>query len=96
MFATPDKIMADSFADPKSVAKAMVTDGESLKMKDKLNLHEIDISGAKNPYVLDQPSEAMKIRIERALMKEGNSDAKNEALMSLLNPEDFDIRVASL
>ena len=95
VFATPDKIMADSFADPKSVAKSMVTDGESLKMKDKLNLHEIDISGAKNPYVLDQPSEAMKIRIERALMKEGNSDARNEALMSLLNPEDFDIRVAS-
>ena len=95
VFATPDKIMADSFADPKSVAKSMVTDGESLKMKDKLNLHEIDISGAKNPYVLDQPSEAMKIRIERALMKEGNSDDRNEALMSLLNPEDFDIRVAS-
>jgi|GEM_PF-5195357 len=95
VFATPDKIMADSFADPKSVAKSMVTDGESLKMKDKLNLHEIDISGAKNPYVLDQPSEAMKLRIERALMKEENSDARNEALMSLLNPEDFDIRVAS-
>ena len=95
VFATPDKIMADSFADPKSVAKSMVTDGESLKMKDKLNLHEIDISGAKNPYVLDQPSEAMKIRIERALMKEGNSDARNDALNSLLNPEDFDIRVAS-
>jgi len=96
VFATPDKIMADSFADPKSVAKVMVTDGKSLKIKDDLNLHEIDISGAKNPYILDQPSDAMKVRIEKALMKtDPDNDAKNDALMSLLNPEDFDVRVAS-
>ena len=96
VFATPDKIMADSFANPKSVAKVMVTDGKSLKMKDDLNLHEINISGAKNPYILDQPSDMMKARIERALMKtDPENDARNDALMSLLNPEDFDIRVAS-
>ena len=95
VFVATDKLHADSFADPDALAKVVVTEGKSLQVpKDKMDLHEIDISSAKNPYVLDEPSEAMKRQIERDLMDE-QDDNKFNALMSLLHPEESDLRVAS-
>ena len=95
VFVATDKVHADSFAEPDAFAKVVVTEGKSLEVpKDKMNLHEIDISSAKNPYILDEPSESMKIQIEKDLM-DVQDDNKFNALMSLLHPEESDLRVAS-
>ena len=95
VFVATNKVHADSFAEPDAFAKVVVTEGKSLEVpKDKMNLHEIDISSAKNPYILDEPSESMKRQIEKDLM-DVQDDNKFNALMSLLHPEEADLRVAS-
>ena len=95
VFVATNKVHADSFAEPDAFAKVVVTEGKSLEVpKDKMNLHEIDISSVKNPYILDEPSESMKRQIEKDLM-DVQDDNKFNALMSLLHPEEADLRVAS-
>ncbi len=102
VFAASVLDSARDYARPDAVAKVFVTDGQSLKVpKEAFGVHAIDISKAKNPYVLDKPSAEMKAQIEKDLMALDLDDFTEEtenlssALLSLLEPELNDLRVAS-
>ena len=102
VFAASVLDSARDYSRPDAIAKVFVTDGQSLKVpKEAFGVHAIDISKAKNPYVLDKPSAEMKAQIEKDLMALDLDDFTEEtenlssALLSLLEPELNDLRVAS-
>ena len=102
VFAASVLDSARAYARRDAIAKVFVTDGQSLKVpKEAFGVHAIDISKAKNPYVLDKPSAEMKAQIEKDLMALDLDDFTEEtenlssALLSLLEPELNDLRVAS-
>ena len=102
VFAASVLDSARDYSRPDAIAKVFVTDGQSLKVpKEAFGVHAIDISKAKNPYVLDKPSVKMKAQIEKDLMALDLDDFTEEtenlssALLSLLEPELNDLRVAS-
>jgi len=102
VFAASVLDSARDYARRDALPKVYLTDGESLKIpQEAFGVHAIDISKAKKPYVLDKPSVEMKAQIEKDLMALDLDDYSEEteslssALLSLLEPEQNDLRVAS-
>ena len=70
VFAASDKFHAQTYAAPDAPAKVVASDGKSLDIsKTEYNLHEIDISSAKKPYILDAPTSNMKFKIRTKLQE---------------------------
>ena len=97
IFVAADKLHADSFASKDAIARQALT-GDKLKniSKEDFDLSEINISSVKNPYVLDAPDNLVKRQIEKDLMETPDlKDSKFNALMALLNPEEYNLKVNS-
>ena len=97
IFAASNKLHADSFASKDAIARQALT-GDKLKniSKEDFDLSEINISSVKNPYVLDAPNNLIKRQIEKDLIETPNlKDSKFNALMALLNPEEYNLKVNS-
>lgn len=75
VFAASDKLHAQTYASPDAPAKIVASDGKSLEIpKSEYNLHEIDISSAKKPYILDNPTPNMKLKMRTKLAELNDID----------------------
>ena len=91
IFAASDPYHAQTYAEPDAFAKVVASDGRSLNIpKSKYNLHEIDISSAKKPYVLDAPTSNMRFKIRTKLQELENKFNDMDYVSNAADDDLFD------
>ena len=104
VFAASDKLHAQSYAEPDAPAKVVASDGKSLDIpKSEYDLHEIDISSAQKPYILDNPTPNMKLKMRTKLAELNDinfnptpeTDDLSDALGVLLGRAEGSLKVDS-
>ena len=104
VFAASDKFHAQTYAAPDAPAKVVASDGKSLDIpKSEYDLHEIDISSAQKPYILNNPTPNMKLKMRTKLAELNDinfnptpeTDDLSDALGVLLGRAEGSLKVDS-
>tara|TARA_R100001460_G_scaffold2785_1_gene8782 strand:- start:38 stop:6079 length:6042 start_codon:yes stop_codon:yes gene_type:complete len=104
VFAASDKFHAQTYASPDAFPKVEASDGKSLLIPEsEYRLHEIDISSAQKPYILDNPTPSMKLKMRTKLAELNDinfdptpeTDDLSDALGVLLGRAEGSLKVDS-
>lgn len=104
VFAASDKFHAQTYASPDAFPKVEASDGKSLLIPEsEYRLHEIDISSAEKPYILDNPTPNMKLKMRTKLAELNDinfnptpeTDDLSDALGVLLGRAEGSLKVDS-
>ena len=91
VFAASDPYHAQTYASPDAFPKVEASDGKSLLIpKSEYRLHEIDISSAKKPYVLDAPTPNMRFKIRTKLQELENKFNDMDYVSNAADDDLFD------
>ena len=91
VFAASDPYHAQTYASPDAFPKVEASDGKSLLIpKSEYRLHEIDISSAKKPYVLDAPTSNMRFKIRTKLQELENKFNDMDYVSNVADDDLFD------